>query len=357
MTSDLNPTQQLLVKACVASSKTEQQRWVSEWEEKVAIDDLDYSSSRLIPYFLHKNQQAGITTRHDKRLKVIYKHWWLKTQHINDQLNKVLATLTAANIAYIVIKGATTRSYYEPHELRTMGDSDILVSPADMLKVMTLLEEIGYIPNRQAKARLQHAPQLTMDFMHAVEFAHQLLDTRIDIHWRIGKYSSMAFTKRLWAHVDDYKLFPGAKKPQLPYEVFIILLHASMDGSRDNLNWIIDIEILNTVSGQSFWEEVRQLFIDEKKEDMFDYTCSILLEYGVYAPTPVKPVSAPALTLITDQDRQNMSLPILFRTKLINFRFKVKQAYPHSGPVARLYQYMRRIRFYFVLKQFPDVRD
>lgn len=357
MTSDLTPTQQLLIKACLASSETEQQRWVSEWEEKVVINDLEYTSSRLIPYFLHQNQRAGITTRHDKRLKIIYKHWWLRTQHINDQLNKVLAALTTANIGYIVIKGATTRSYYEPYELRTMADFDILVRPEDLQKVLSLLGETGYIPNRQAKARLQHAPRLMMDFMHAIECAHQLLDTRVDVHWRVGSYSSAAFTKKLWAHVDPYELFPGAQKPRLPYEVFIILLHASMNGSRDNLNWIIDMSILNTISGKSFWEEVRQLFIDEKKEDMFDYACSVLLEYGVYAPSPAKPVAPPVLTLITDQDRQKMSLLTLLRTKLANFHFKISQVYPHAGPAVRLYQYIRRIRFYFVLERFPDVRD
>ncbi len=357
MTSDLSPAQETLVKACLASSKTERQRWVSEWEEKVVINDLDYSSSRLIPYFLHKNQQEGITTRHDKRLKIIYKHWWLRTQHINDQLNKVIATLTAANIGHIVIKGATTRSYYTPNELRTMADFDILVRPEDLHKVLALLGDIGYIPNKQAIARLQHAPQLMIDFLSAMECAHQLLDTRIDLHWRIGSYSSMAFTKKLWAHVDSYELFPGAQKPQLPYEVFIILLHAAMNGSLDNLNWIIDMSILNTISGKSFWEEVRRLFIDEKKEDVFDYACSILLKYGVYAPVPVKPVVPPALTLITDQDRQRMSLFTLFRTKLINFHFKVSQVYPQAGPVARLYQYIRRIRFYYVLERFPDIRD
>jgi len=357
MTSDLSPIQHLVVKACLASSKTEQQRLVSEWEEKVVIDDLDYSSSRLIPYFLHKNQQEGITTRHDKRLKVIFKHWWLKTQHINDQLNKVLAALIAAKIEHIVIKGATARSYYKRRELRTMGDFDVLVRPADLHRTLSLLKDIGYVPNRRAEARLHHAPQLMIDFMHAMECAHQLLDTRIDLHWRIGSFASKAFTERLWAHVDEYELLPGAKKPQLPYEVFIILLHAAMGRSRDNLNWILDMSILNEISGKSFWAEVRQLFRDEKKEDMFDYACSTLLEYGVYAPVPVKPVRPPVLTLINEKTKAEMNLIRFVYTKFVNLHFKVSQVYPHAGPFTLIYQYIRRARFYFVLERFPEKAD
>lgn len=357
MTSDLSHVQHLIVKACLASSKAERQHWVSEWEETVVIDDLDYSSSRLTPYFLHKNQQDGITTRHDKRLKVIFKHWWLKTQHINDQLNKVIAVLTAANIGHMVIKGATTRSYYEQKELRTMGDFDILVRPADLHRALSLLKDIGYVPNWRAEARLRHAPRLMIDFMHGIECAHQLLDTRVDVHWRIGSFASQAFTEKLWAHVDEYELLPGAKKPQLPYDVFIILLHAAMGRSRDNLNWIIDMSILNEISGKSFWAEVRQLFRDEKKEDMFDYACSVLLEYGVYAPTPVKPIRPPVLTLISEKTRAEMSLSRLIYTKFVNLHFKVSQVYPHAGPFTLLYQYIRRGRFYFVLERFPDRAD
>lgn len=350
MTSVLSPTQHLVVKACLASSKTKQQQWVSEWEETVEIDDLDYSSSRLIPYFLHKNQQEGITTRHDKRLKVIFKHWWLKTQHINDQLNKVLTVLTEANVKHMVIKGATTRSYYKQQELRTMGDFDVLVRPADLFKTLDILKGMGYVLNKQTETRLQRAPQLMIDFMHAIECAHNLLDVRVDVHWRIGSYSSMAFTEKLWAHADEYELHPGTKKPQLAYEVFIILLHAVMDRSRDNLNWIIDISILNEISGRSFWQEVRKLFSDEKKEGIFDYACSILLEYGVYAPQPVKPVYPPKLTPISLEKRQEMSLFRLISTKSQNLHFKVSNLYPHASLPALLYQYMRRIRYYFVLE-------
>src|SRR5690606_30174016 len=134
------------------------------------------------------------------------------------------------------------RNYYKQPMLRTMGDFDILVRPADLHHTVDLLRDIGYTPNQRSEACIRRAPQLTIDFMHAMDCAHELLDTRIDVHWRIGSYCSMDFTEKLWANAEKYDLqHPGTKKPRLAYEAFIILLHAVVNRSHDNLNWIIDM--------------------------------------------------------------------------------------------------------------------
>src|SRR5690606_33909785 len=83
---NLTRAQTLLVRACLATHATDRARYVRAWEAAVQMEELDFSSSRLVPYFLHKNQQDGITCRYDNRLKVIYKHWWLRTHHIHHEL-------------------------------------------------------------------------------------------------------------------------------------------------------------------------------------------------------------------------------------------------------------------------------
>jgi uncharacterized membrane protein YbaN (DUF454 family) len=351
MADDLTPIQDLIIKACLADSKTDQQKWVAEWEEKVIIHDLDYSSSRLIPYFFHRNQASDITTKHDNRLKIIYKHWWLRTQHITDQLNKVQAALREANVAYVLIKGAAIRNYYKQHELRPMADFDILVRPEMLDETLDTLTALGFVPNLNTAQCLKEARGMMMDFMHGIECAHHTMDVRVDIHWRIGSFCSLAFTEKLWSNLDEYPLFPGAKQPRLPYEVFMLLMHAAVNKSMDNLNWIIDMVVINANSDQSFWKEAREIAIEEKKESIFDYACTILTKYGVYAPPPVGAVRPPILHPMTKEQSRQMGFTRLYRTKVNNLRFQVRNLFPQAGTTSLVYHYCRRVRFHLMLRR------
>src|SRR5690606_2843525 len=122
------------------------------WEEQVVIDEIDFSSSRLIPFFYHGNQQFGIDSKHDNRLKIIYKHWWLRTQHISHELRKVHTALIEAGVNAVVIKGASIKMHYEREELRPMADFDLLVHPLDFKKALYLIKGLGYSPHKHSLA-------------------------------------------------------------------------------------------------------------------------------------------------------------------------------------------------------------
>ncbi len=351
MADDLTPIQDLIIKACLADSKTDQQKWVAEWEEKVVIHDLDYSSSRLIPYFFHRNQASEITTKHDNRLKIIYKHWWLRTQHITDQLNKVQAALREVDVAYVLIKGAAIRNYYKQHELRPMADFDLLVHPEILDKTLETLTGLGFVPNLNTAQCLKEARGMMMDFMHGIECTHHTMDVRVDIHWRIGSFCSLSFTEKLWSNLDDYPPFPGAKQPRLPYEVFMLLMHAAVNKSMDNLNWIIDMVVINANSDPSFWKEVREIAKEEKKERILDYACAILAGYGVRAPNPGGAIRPPALYPLSDAQSKQMNFLRLYRTKFNNICFQVRHLFPNANRLAFGYQLLRRIKFYFFLQE------
>src|SRR5690554_592823 len=170
---NLTLIQQLIIKVCLTTNKEERENAVRDWEEQVIINDLDFSSSRLIPIFFHGNQQYGTTTRYDKRLNVIYKHWWLRTQHISHQLTRVHKALFDAGIQVIVIKGASIKMHYKREELRPMADFDLLIHPADLKKAFQIIKSLGYLSNRLSEVYWEKNENIFLDFHHAISFKNQ----------------------------------------------------------------------------------------------------------------------------------------------------------------------------------------
>lgn len=346
---NISPVQQLLIKACLASSKETREHALREWESLVVINDLDFSSSRLIPFLIHGNQRLGMTTKHDSRLKIIYKHWWLRTQHISHELKKIHDALLEAGIEVAIIKGASIKTHYELDVLRPMSDFDLLVRPEDFKMALSFAQELGYTPNERQIALWKKYPGLVMENDHAISCTHYKNGTQIDIHWRVGSHCSTEFTNLLWFHLEDYKAMPLARRPSLAYEVFMLMIHAADSANRDNLNWLIDIEVINKKARHAFWVDARAIAVKEKKEDLFDCACLILIQFGIYAPNPAKINKPKFLIYTTPKQRVQMSITHLFFTKLHNLRLSIDRLFPYSNAFSKMYHGLRRILFYFII--------
>ncbi len=347
---NISSIQLLMLEACLAKSKDIRENAVRRWEEEVVINDLDFSSSRLTPYFLYRNQLDGIVTKHDKRLKVIYKHWWLRTQHISHQLNEVHSALSEAGIEVIVIKGASIKMYYDREELRPMADFDLLVSQKDFHSALQIVTNLNYTANESYTYYWGKNRNLFLDFNHAMSLSHQENDTQMDLHWKIGSRCSSQFTNQLWLHLENYGLIPNAKKPQLAYELFLLIIHAVLARNKDNLTWIIDIAVINTTANHSVWIEARKLAVAEKKEHFFDYGCSILIELGLNVPNPGK-VKKPYISIPTKNKEGRKQIgPFManyFRVR--NLLFSVNCLFPHSNILFKLYYITRHFRYSLIL--------
>ena len=346
----LTPAQNILLKACLSVSKEERLRYVTEWDEQVAIHDLDFSSSRLIPYFFYRNQQDGIVSRHENRIKIIYKHWWLRTQHINHEMKKVVEKLSENGIEAVGIKGASIRTYYEKDELRPMADFDLLVSPENLQPAIEVIKKLKYLPNKRMVPASDIGRQIFFDFDHALSFSHQENDTQADLHWKIGAMCSWQFTEHMLNHLEAFETLPNVKKPSLAHEVLMIIIHAVASDSKDNLNWIIDIAVINESAGHSFWTEARELAVAEKKEDLFDYGCSILIKMGVYAPDPGEIAKPRYLLRMTPEERIDMPLNRVAYIRIHNMIIQVNRLYPHASAGTRVYYFTRWLRYYFISK-------
>lgn len=346
---NLTRAQRYLLNACMAPTKAEQEQWVQAWETTVDIQDLDFGSSRLVPYFFHKNQKAGIISRHDNRLKIIYKHWWLRTQHITDLLQKVNVAFLKAGIESVIIKGASIRSYYERLELRTMSDFDLLIHPGKLQEALRILRQLDFVQDEDTTICLKEIPRLMLDFTHGIPCIYRINQTPVDLHWRIGSLCTKQFTEKLWTNLDDYPYLQGAKQPKLEYIVFLILIHAAMNRNEHNLNWILDIHAINEHQGLDYWPAVQELAREEKKEAVLDYACSILLKFGIFAPHPRQAVHPPRLTPINEEMRKQLSLIRLGYTKIINLYYHVYYRYPNANAFEILYQGIRRTALFVYL--------
>ncbi|MBZ4187282.1 nucleotidyltransferase family protein [Niabella beijingensis] len=350
LVDNLSVEQTLLLRACLAKSKTEREGYVRAWENEVQIMDLDFSSSRLVPYLLYKNQQEGISCRHDKRLKILYKYWWLRTQHISNQLRQVHRAFLAEGIAVVVIKGASIRQYYPRAELRSMSDFDLLIPQQKMQEAIGILRRMEFVPHQILMACIQEVPGLLFDFGHAVSCTNPSSDTFIDLHWKIGSNCTKQFTERLWLHLVPCPELPGGKKPALAYEVFMILIHAGDKANRHNLNWIIDIAQLHDQLDAPLWQQARQLAIEEKKEDLFDYACRVLLQFGLPVPDPGKVKTPPRL--IYKEARKGGIHRVLNGPRTVrNLICIITRLYPHASLWQQCYQFVRSVRFVFISRR------
>lgn len=341
---NLSMAQTLLVHACLATNRADREHYVRAWEDAVQITDLDFSSSRLVPYFLHKNQQDGIACRHDKRLKVIYKHWWLRTQHINHQLNRVHEAFTAAGMEVVVIKGAALKHHYERGELRPMGDFDLLIPREKLHDAMGMLRALDFIPKAFQVACFEETPDLLLDFTHAMSWAHSDHETYIDLHWRVGSRCSEPFTAKLWHNLVPYQGIAGGRKPALAFEVVMVLIHAMDSSNKDNLNWMIDMAVLSERLDNQTWKDARQLAVEEKKVDLFDYACSVLLQFGLAVPDPGY-IRQPRRLSAKPMERGGSIQKIRNLPRSVwTLVYTVDRLYPHAGFFGKGIQLMRRLK-------------
>lgn len=65
----------------------------------------------------------------------------LRYERLQNELNRIYATLSAAAVPFIPLKGSVLRRYYPEPWMRTSCDIDILVKPEDLEKTVALLSE------------------------------------------------------------------------------------------------------------------------------------------------------------------------------------------------------------------------
>ena len=104
---------------------------------------------------------------------------------INFEYEQICATLEAAKIPFIPLKGSVLRPYYPEGWMRTSSDIDVLVQPENLNAAVAALEEKGYqagkkdehdIPMRSKSGFLLELHYTTMEERHAKGKRFEMLE-------------------------------------------------------------------------------------------------------------------------------------------------------------------------------------
>ena len=350
-----------LLKACVESSIEKKKEALAQWEQHVSIDDLEYDSMRLAPYLLYQISQNKLPCIHEKRLKVLYKFWWLKTNHLVDQLKIACDALNQHGILPVVLKGGSLMYYYPDPVLRPMSDIDLEVPFSDIEKTLSVLKNIGYTWKRKELKFIKYFPKAIFDFYHAIGLKHEKLGVEIDLHWRAGSLLSYGFTKKMMDNLIAHPSIESAKRPSLAYELCLTILHAVSSKNRDNLNWVIDVHILNQVADIPTWQTVYALAEEENKLGLLQEGILFLEANGIQIPIKFN-TSLPNKPILLTQNKEfselNNPLKICYK-RYKNSVLIVKELFPEASYFKRCFHFtrllsMQVLRFFILHKTYFD---
>jgi hypothetical protein len=285
----------LALRLCLTKDKEDAQELLTKWDHVVEMDTMSFGVMRLVPLIMDVLARYGLTSLHQKRLKVIYKYWWVAYQHRVYQLRSTMELLAQNQIPAICIKGITLSCHYPKPMLRGMADSDILVPQKLHKKALVLLCQNGWrweFPDSKKGYAVRRA--LMLDYEHGVQLIHNSTGSKLDLHSRIGNHSSNKVTQLVWEKSQSIQGRDGLITAELPLymQLYLVATHAVMSNYTDNLNWIIDINYIMQKFTPREWEQTLELAKNEKTLDelvsVINYASRYISVPRDYLPTNIR---------------------------------------------------------------------
>jgi hypothetical protein len=273
------PNWELLTRACLSETRNEIKKISFIWSQNADPHDMDYKSMRLIPYFLDHLKKHSIPVPHEKRLKVIYKYWWLKSKWILHELDRITDLFHSNGIPLMVIKGAALHQIYEKPIHRTMVDIDLLVEKKHVLKAYELLSINGFIGIDKSVVMYRNCAWLLDYYHHAFCLKEEKLGLEIDLHWKLGNNLPTEITQYAWE-----KAIPDKTniKRQLPSKHLLFIINAfnGYMSQEHHGNWLLDSKLL--LSSLST-EEMKKLknFLSLHHFDIWPHINFYLSQFGI----------------------------------------------------------------------------
>ena len=280
------PLDDLTVRLCLATDQKIANDLLQRWNEEIDIDTISFGIMRLLPLVYHQITRFDLVSPHYKRLKVVYKFWWIAYQHRSNQLYQVHALLSQHGIPMMIIKGAGLIDYYDNPVHRPMADIDIIVPAKDHSRALDLLLNNNWAREYPEDEKYDlFAIKMGLGEPHGVALVSTITDTKLDLHRRIGSETSNQVTDWVWASAVPSAGLQGLNKPAIHMELLMVVVHAVMARFKDNLNWLIDLAQLQKKITDADWERALNAATAEKKADIFLYGCHLARQYGISIPT------------------------------------------------------------------------
>lgn len=184
----------------------------------------------------------------------VYKQWSDRTltylvnnAKVEAAQNELVGILTNAGYPYTVIKGEASGIYYNRPELRTLGDVDFLIDPAQNDEISKLLQSCGYTSEMED---------------HECHTVFKKPDAHLEMHREIPGIPYGEKGERVREYVKD--LLVSCEKesrfnvPQKHHHGLILLLHTQhhLVGEGIGLRHLCDwAAFVNATHTEVFWEE------------------------------------------------------------------------------------------------------
>ena len=199
-----------------------------------------------------------------------------------DAMARLAEALSAEGIDHLLFKGYVVREYYTIPELRTFGDIDFLIRPADREKCDALMRQWGFEPKENWEPVFSYLRGAEYYEIHS-----HVLETDVSERADYREYFS-----RVWDHAEPLRGHTYALKPE--YHLLYLLTHIAkhIHGSGAGARMYLDLAFfLKRFGDRLDWAWFRG---ELEKLSFYDFTnmafTFVRREFGVESPIPLRAV-------------------------------------------------------------------
>jgi hypothetical protein len=213
----------------------------AEWEELLGLTQQHGLGPLVFTHAAQAGLLAAIPARVAASLKEAYCRALVVNRIMEDELATVLAAFAARDISAIALKGVLlARRYYGEAALRPASDMDLLVSRADLVRAVPVLESLNYAPTSG------HASLLNDHALRFRELRFEKVGTpALELHVTLSRLPGY-HAGFVWPSVRERAEAVDCRGVSALYlsrgdELRYLCLHFAAQHAGERLIWLVDI--------------------------------------------------------------------------------------------------------------------
>ena len=248
--------QRLLLRAALCPPNRAVNAW-STWRARVAIEDIDGASFRLLPLLARRLQNIAPEDPIRDVVRGVYRQAWVRNQLLVRDAATLVDALRSAGIGSLVLKGAALAPYYRNDPgARPMFDVDLLVPSDRVGEAASVLDREGW----------RCGDGMTPDFLtwrvvprrHSISFSRDL-EGQLDLHWHVLRRSIAPDSdRRFWDAALPLPLGKAKARGLAAPDLFLhVVVHGAHSDNGGHVQWVADaVTMLRASTDATFTERV-----------------------------------------------------------------------------------------------------
>lgn len=248
------------------------------WAETIDLDDIEAASYRLVPaLYAHAGRRPELAP-HQGRMKGIYRYYFYRNNRFLAFAQRILAALQAAGIDFVLFKGTSVLlQYHDSAALRSFGDCDILIRPADRFRAEELLAGLGLVhlyPGEPAR-------------VHSIDLVDEL-GNGFDLHWyALPECCVDGVDEGLWSRSRSVEWKGMTLRVPAPEDEILI---AGINGVREiahaRADWLFDAALILKANPNFDWPLVRAELVRRGLATRFVEALGLMSRFVPQFPEP-----------------------------------------------------------------------